>query len=460
MAAAVVALHLDESRLWLRGLGGEIVSGRPTLGMGTDGALRWAPEIETRPFESSVVRFLDADHLIFDNIVVSVPDALTAAFAGALAQSGCSSSTAKAVLTCPMHWGESRTAVVRQAVGRLFGEVEVHAAALSPAVVRAARRGSVSGSVRCLVVETTPLTMTIGYVVYDHDGGRIQSCEHAPSLGEADIGAGTGAQAELRALLARTQMRRVVDVILVLGEVSESMVEAIGAVARRSISPLIDVRRVGGRELVETEPHIVSGISMQAVDGSSSTVRTDIAPLGRRRWLGVAVVAVIVVVLAMGALASSRLFHHRIGDFPQRSDQNLTVGRVTFGVPLGWRIRPSIAGESSDVVRLVPVDGHRRRIEITQNGLRGDPTLEQVAVDLQAQIRSAGGIYGPLHRETFGRRAVLTYHEIERDNSEVAHHVIVVHGAQVTVDCQYVTGEWGAIVGACAHVVASIDVGP
>jgi type VII secretion-associated protein (TIGR03931 family) len=455
------AVLLDESRMWLRV--GEFAewSAVPALARAPDGTMG-RPGVGVA--EPSIPRFLDGDRLALGGVAVPVDAALRALVRDLLDAAGWPPPHAKLTVACPLHWGPPRRAAVRAALAELATEVDVVPAASRPAVARAARRGSVSGRSRCLVVECAPLSTTAGYVVYDGNGSRVEGCEHEPTLALSDpVVPGPEPMAEL---LARAARDRQVDAVIVLGDPPQREVEIVARAVRAALSATVEIRPVSGGHIVRADgaaldrhasrPDPVTSDDSTALGSNNATPQCF--PRSARRALPV--LGAVLLVLAAAVLTWLR---YGRSDAPRpEADQVITIGRVTVSVPAGWRIRPAIAGESPDVLRLVPRSGPRRRIEVSQTTSRGNPTIDDVAADLQAQIalRARPDKYSPAQEEVVAGRQVITYQEVEEGNSEVKHHVIVMHGAQVSVDCQYLTGEWDAIAGACEHTVGSAEVGP
>jgi type VII secretion-associated protein (TIGR03931 family) len=141
----------------------------------------------------------------------------------------------------------------------------------------------------------------------------------------------------------------------------------------------------------------------------------------------------------------------------------LEVGRVAVQVPAGWGKRDSIPGDPVQSLTLVPSDGSRLRIRVTQNTVLTEPTLEQLAVAI-GRLLAVDPVGHDLtvapKPATVGGRQVVMYEERIDDDQLVRHQVLVEHGTQVSVDCQYLAGEWDAVSDPCGRVTSSVEVGP
>ena len=141
------------------------------------------------------------------------------------------------------------------------------------------------------------------------------------------------------------------------------------------------------------------------------------------------------------------------------------MGRIDFVGPSGWKagpVRPTANGEGSRT-ELLPTVGGGRRITVMENPLRDGIGLDEVADSLQNQIADGAGSsdIDDLERGvSFGGRDGFSYVEHPDAKSQVTWHVIVEHDMQVSIGCQYVSGEWNMISGDCEHVVASLAMQP
>ncbi|NUS43219.1 MAG: type VII secretion-associated protein, partial [Mycobacteriaceae bacterium] len=247
-------------------------------------------------------------------------------------------------------------------------------------------------------------------------------------------------------------------VVLVVGVDDVAVLEALRDGIRAADPEVAQVKLVTRRELARA----VADGRGSPMPVPSRAASSGPAARGKRLFPAVAVAATAVAI----AVAATLLLWDRrtVNTAPASAPAAATAteGRVSVSVPSGWRVRPAVPGESPDAMRLVPLDGARRRIQVVQKALRGNPGLDRVLADLQVQRDAPGrrARFGEVRRERLGAREVGVYTEAVDDGSEAKHHVIVQHGTQVGVDCQYLAGEWDAIAGACEQVVASAEVGP
>jgi type VII secretion-associated protein (TIGR03931 family) len=135
-----------------------------------------------------------------------------------------------------------------------------------------------------------------------------------------------------------------------------------------------------------------------------------------------------------------------------------TFGRVQVQLPADWHV-----GTQTDTrVDLSPNNGARERITLIQRPLIPGAGLDDVAGTLDAQIKSRpAGTVGDLHRNTvFGGRSGLAYDEFPADGTTVRWQVLVDSGLQVSVGCQYVSGNWQPIAGVCEGFVHDLRINP
>ncbi|MFZ2177835.1 MAG: type VII secretion-associated protein, partial [Rhodococcus sp. (in: high G+C Gram-positive bacteria)] len=70
-------------------------------------------------------------------------------------------------------------------------------------------------------------------------------------------------------------------------------------------------------------------------------------------------------------------------------------------------------------------------------------------------------LFGGLERDVvFGGRPGISYNEFPDESSSVKWHVLVERDLQVSVGCQFLSGEWDAIEGVCAEMVRSLVIAP
>lgn len=407
--------------------------------------------------EPAVPNFVDCDHLALGSAAVPMRDALVSVLTSELA-----APPDVVVIAHPTHWGGPRRSLLHAAASRIAASAELVPVALSDGARRMGRRGFVSGRSRCVVLEFAPLGTTASYVGYDSRGGRIEACEHVPSLAATELPSSPVAQAEFSTLLAAVAADRPVDAVLVIGDPNAAVLDVVERAVQGAYPAVVGVRPVTGRELVRAAaPPIPAASTMTNSPASEPEPDPFEASPGTPRWWLPAGGIALVLAVIVGSVGV-RSWHDKSSHNPAVDVSKITVGRVTASVPPGWKVRQAVSGESPDIIRIVPDDGSRRRILLSEQSLHSTPSLDDVVADLQAQRADPDkqARFGEPVREIFGGRATVEYDESVEGNSQVKHHVMVEHGARVSVDCQYLAGEWDEIAGACERVVASVEVGP
>ncbi|WP_280501909.1 type VII secretion-associated protein, partial [Nocardia farcinica] len=136
-----------------------------------------------------------------------------------------------------------------------------------------------------------------------------------------------------------------------------------------------------------------------------------------------------------------------------------TLGPVTFRVPDGWHV--TSPGATSARVDLGPDDGSRLRLTVTQTRVAADAGYARIAADLEAQMQQKPSL-GDLRRDVvFAGRSGLSYIERPQGGSTVRWHVLLEHGTQVSIGCQYVAeDDWAVLEPSCEELATSIDVQP
>lgn len=135
------------------------------------------------------------------------------------------------------------------------------------------------------------------------------------------------------------------------------------------------------------------------------------------------------------------------------------VGRISFQLPEGWRI-VSAPGDGKSRIDLTPEDGSRHRMTVVQTALVAGSGYEQVAANLEAQVaQRPNGALSDVKREVvFGGRSGLAYTERPLDGSTVRWHVLLEHGIQVSVGCQYVGESGPELSNTCERFGSSVHV--
>lgn len=485
-AETAVALHISESRVWA-GDGRAEWEGALAVRRGRDGELQPVPAgpagaqpwQTALPVEHDVVRFIESGHLALGPTAVPTGQALAVAMAGIVGRLGLTEPVAQATVVFPTHWGLPRRTVLDTAVRRIARETRLVPTAVSAGAVRIGRRGYVSGRARCVVLEFAPLTTTASYVTYDAHGGRIESCEHLPTLSMTELATSSAAAEEFDELLDTVAADRQIDAVLLVGVTDPAALELVSAAVRARYSGSVDIRPVTGRDLVRAPGRSVEMFAAPS-RGAARKRAEWLQPIPHDRATGggarrVVIGAVVATVAVAGAAALWFLRPTQQADpWSPKAGANSSVpsaptravkGRVAFEIPPGWRTRDAAPGEPAERVILIPADGARRRIMLEQDGLSGDrnPSPDRIVAGLRDKV----GLphertrYGPnVGQEQLGGRPVYLYEEFPDANSQVKWHVMVEHGAQLSVGCQFLTGEWDAIAGACERTVTSAVIGP
>ncbi|MEV0333030.1 type VII secretion-associated protein [Nocardia sp. NPDC050717] len=139
--------------------------------------------------------------------------------------------------------------------------------------------------------------------------------------------------------------------------------------------------------------------------------------------------------------------------------QQHTMGRVAFHVPAEWRIA---AGNTSERAALVPQTATPGRITVTYNTVADQAGYDEVLRDITARIANAEpGRFGAPERDVvFAGRRGIGYQESPGDGSVVRWYVLLDHGVQTNVGCQYGSGGWGTVSSACEEVMRTIAISP
>lgn len=139
--------------------------------------------------------------------------------------------------------------------------------------------------------------------------------------------------------------------------------------------------------------------------------------------------------------------------------QQHSMGRVAFDIPAEWRLA---AGNTSERAALVPQTATPGRITVTYNTVADQAGYDEVLRDITARIAKAEpGRFGTPERDVvFAGRRGIGYQESPGDGSVVRWYVLLDHGVQTNVGCQYGSGGWGTVSSACEEVMRTVAISP
>ncbi|WP_433713553.1 type VII secretion-associated protein [Nocardia sp. CA-084685] len=433
---------------------------------------------------SSAVQYVGGDRIALLPRVPAVAEAMTAVVGTVLRNLGAAIPCEQVTIVCPTEWGRRRRAVIDDAVRRFTTDIVFEDMAIR-AVVADARTAR---SRRTVVLEFGPLSTTATAVVRSHQGMHIESCEHEPNLAISDIAPDAAGVDELAALLDRLLGGQPIDVVQAVGVSDPPKLDLIRSVAQQLRGPEVEVRPVTGADLVRgprSEPEYQPEVAPLPTEEWMQPLRQRAAamqPPRRNTKVYVVSAVVAVAVVAAGAVGavfafggsedhptaapastavSARPTAPSISAPPSTTAKAAeTVGHVRFQIPAGWRFAQA-PDPSKSRVDLVPSDGTRMRITLIQTPVATGTGYEQVAVNLEAQMKQRpSGTVSELKRDiVFGGKSGLAYTEQPGDGSTVSWHVLVEHGLQVSTGCQYF-GSGDSIAQICEQFAASIQATP
>ncbi|WP_327112720.1 type VII secretion-associated protein [Nocardia sp. NBC_01730] len=476
---STVELVVTEARVWARGATTHW-DVPPSIVLSSNGFDLIVGQPLTPPTAvSSAVQFIPADVIALTPRAPSVVDGLSAVFAAVFENLGTAGPCERIILICPTDWGSPRRSVLDQAARGFAADVAFEDMAVRSVVVDE----GTSHSSRTLVLEFGTLTTTASAVIRDHHGVHIESCEHEPTLVLAEIAAESRAFDDLCALIDRLLGGRPVDLAQVVGVSDPVLLELLGAAVQQASGTAVEVRAVAGPDLIRSrrpEP-------VYPQDAAPTRTQTEwMRPLRDRaaaqrpshhRTAGyVAAVAVVAVAVFAGVILLGRSSDTATtAGVPMTSavvePTDLTppsvptasapeaVGRISFQLPEGWRI-VSAPGDGKSRIDLTPEDGSRHRMTVVQTALVAGSGYEQVAANLEAQVaQRPNGALSDVKREVvFGGRSGLAYTERPLDGSTVRWHVLLEHGIQVSVGCQYVGESGPELSNTCERFGSSVHV--
>ncbi|TQM28711.1 type VII secretion-associated protein [Nocardia bhagyanarayanae] len=474
-----VDLVLTDTRIWARGPATHW-DAPPSIVLGSNGNLVVGESLNPPTQVSSAVQFVPAERIALLPRVPAVPEALTAVFGTALENLGVGVPCERITLVCPTEWGGRRRAVLDAAARRfahdvVFEEIAARAVTVDDGTAR---------SRRTVVLEFGAITTTATAVTRSHLGVQVEACEHEPNLALADLGADQRALDTLTGLIARLLDGRPADVVQAVGVSDPVKLDLIAAAVQQSCGPDAELRPISGGELVrgahqepeyrpEAAPALPTNEWLQPLRERAAAQAPD-RPVAKYVLAGVAVIAVIAavvggVVVAGGSdetttaaptstTAAAATTTPAPVPPPHPTGAQETVGRIRFKVPDGWRLAPP-SGQNGGRVDLSPQDGARYRMTLVQTPVAPNAGYEQIAANLEAQMKTKPSI-GDLRRDVvFGGRSGLSY--VERpEGSTVQWHVLVEHGIQVSIGCQYVGNTWNGFEPTCENFASSVHVIP
>ncbi|MDR7171129.1 type VII secretion-associated protein (TIGR03931 family) [Nocardia kruczakiae] len=469
---STVDLILTDSRLWARSESTHW-DGAPSVVPASDGTSLVVGEPLQPPSPAvSVVRLAAADRIAFVPMLPTVADAFAAIFGAVLTNLRLPSACERLTVVSPSEWGTRRRAALEAGARRLAGEISVEPLALRVAGLSA----STSQQQRIAVVELNSLTTTVTLTGRSGTETWIEACEYEPTIGSADLAEGRGVEAVVD-VVDRLLGGRKPSYLVVVGAAEPALLDAIRAELSRRYGFGVDLRAMSGVDLVRGGPAMPAAAEPAQLApqtpwvGSLHEHAAATAPPPKRRTpllIGAAVVAVVVAAAAAAVLTRSggnsptdRSTAARPSAVASPSAEPAqpaeTFGRVGAVIPAGWHI----TNRSGPRVDISPNNGARERISLVQKDLAPGSGVEDVAATLETQIaKRPAGTVGPLQRNViFGGRPGLSYEETPGDGTTVRWQVLVDSGLQVSVGCQYPTGDWQPIAAVCEKFVGDLRPG-
>jgi len=486
---AQVELVLTDTRIWSRGPATHW-DGVPSVVLGSNGSLVIGEPLSPHGQVGSAVQFVAAERVALLPRVPETTEALAALFATVLENLGLSAPCERFTIVCPTEWGARRRETVAVAARRFAEDVVFEALAARSVVTDEAtlRAG------RTVVLEFGALTTTAAVVVRTPEGAHIEGCEFEPDLALDDLGVDPGAAEGLAAVLTRLLDGGRADVVQIFGVTEPAKLSVIDQVARQICGAEPELRPVSGVELLR-RPEPRAGYVPDPVRAMPDT--EWLQPLRRRaaahqpkhhtgRYAAAAATGVVVLaaaavgaVIAFGgseestaptepaaapatsapAATPSPAPAPATTSSAAAAPATHTLGPVTFRVPDGWHV--TSPGATSARVDLGPDDGSRLRLTVTQTRVAADAGYARIAADLEAQMQQKPSL-GDLRRDVvFAGRSGLSYIERPQGGSTVRWHVLLEHGTQVSIGCQYVAeDDWAVLEPSCEELATSIDVQP
>ncbi|WP_054815772.1 type VII secretion-associated protein [Nocardia arizonensis] len=477
---SAVELVVTEARIWAVGPATHW-DVPPSVVLGGDGGLVVGASLTPPTQVSSVVQYVSADRIALVPTVPTVVEALSMVAATVLENLRVPIPAARVTVVCPTEWGGYRRAVVDRALRRVAAEVSFEDTAVrAVAADEEAARGR-----RAVVLEFGAITTTASSVAPAPHGLELESCEFEPDLAGSDLADDPEAARTLGTLLGGLLLGRPVDVVLVLGLTDSVALDVVRAEVRLICGSETALRPMSGSDLVrpvrpepELRPAPAAAPATEWLRPLRERAAAQRDPRERRAayLLGGAAAAVVIAAAAIGtamvtggsgeegaemsaAPSSAPAAVSPTADLPAPSVSAApeVLGRTRFQVPEDWMAAPAPGNAR---IELSPVDGAKQRIVLTQNTVAANAGYEQVAANLEAQMRQRPAMSDLRRDVVFGGRSMLAYTERPEGGSTVKWHVLVEHGTQVSIGCQYLGDAWEALATTCDRFAASVRVMP
>ncbi|MCA2210266.1 type VII secretion-associated protein [Nocardia rosealba] len=479
----VVELVVSEAKVWARGATThwDVV---PSIVLGSNNSELVVGEPLTPPTQVvSAVQYLACDRIALPPRMPSAVQGLSAVLAAIVDALRIPAACDRFVVVHPTAWGQRTLDLFASAARQFAHEVvfescAVHASAVDPA----ARR-----SRRTAVVEFGLLSTTASTVGYDVNGTHVEAVEAEPNLAAAELDSEEGRR-QLVELLTRLLADRPVDVVQVFGATGPAVRDAVADAVESVCGTKVPLSHLTGADLarpIPTGPTYTPRIPPDPAAEWMQPLRARAAatnPVDRRPlYFGAAALAAVIAAASIGGFfllgsstdqpaaaavdpttttvvsSSAPVRPATTTKAPVPATEQL--GRVELQVPVGWHRAPGTDPTRAD---LSPDSGLRQRITVIQKPLTAGAGYNEVAADLEALIKKKpAGTVSEVRRDVvFAGRPGLSYEERPVDGSTVRWQVLVEHGVQVSIGCQYTAGGWEGVTAPCEQVVSALHIRP
>ncbi|WP_109525471.1 MULTISPECIES: type VII secretion-associated protein [Nocardia] len=479
---STVELVMTDTRVWAVGPAThwEVP---PSVVLGSNGNLVVGESLTPPTQVSSAVQFVPAERIALLPRVPTVVESMAALVDAVFENLGVASPAERVIVVCPTEWGGRRRSVVDAAVRRFttdvaFEEMAIRSVTTDLSAARAARS---------VVLEFGAITTTASTVTPGLHGPQLESCEFEPDLAVTDLGADPRAARTLSSLLGTLLDGRPVDIVRVVGVSTPAQLETIRSSVLEVCGSDAEVRPVTGADLVRSaqpQPRYRPAPAFPANEWLQPLRERAAAqqdPKQRRTMyiLGAVATVVVIAAAAVGAVVALGGSDDDAAAAPPPSSTvtapapstttriaaptatpapaQEVFGRIRFQIPDDWKATPATGGSRID---LAPIDGTRLRITVIQGSVAPNAGYEQIAADLADQMKQKPTISDLRRDVVFGGRSMLAYTEKPEGGSTVRWHILVEHGTQVSIGCQYVGNGWEALATTCEEFAASVDVMP
>ncbi|MFD3507617.1 type VII secretion-associated protein [Nocardia sp. NPDC058666] len=474
----VVELVVSEAKVWARGATTHW-DVAPSIVLGSNGSDLVVGEPLAPPTQAvSAVQYVSGGVIALPPRIPTVGQALSAVLGAIMDALRVTPLCERIVVVHPTAWGQPDLDLFATAAQRFTHEVVFETCALRASAVDI----TASRSRRTALIEFGMLSTSASSVIYDTNGTHVEAVEVEPNLAVAELDTEEGF-AQLEGLLARLLADRPADVVQIFGTTDPAVLASVTAVVesvcgtKTTVSPLTgtDLARPAQRAPAYTPTIPPAAEWMQPLrERAAATNPVDNRPL----YIGA---AALVAVIAAGAIGGFFLFGGSseqevtaavatttaplsVSAPPPSTSKPKTkpapqiLGRVVIAVPSGWHSTTATEARTD----LAPDDATRQRITITQKPVNAGAGYDEVATDLAAQIaKKPAGTVTPVRRDVvFAGRPGLSYEERPGDGSTVRWQVLVEHGIQISIGCQYPENGWAGVMSACEQVVGSVHLGP